>query len=77
MDLKKLLAKVFNHFAYRNILKDFEVMSKNSKLSPDDEVRKLCLLWFALGHLNSMDKESHFNRDFNGEDTSGENGQDH
>jgi hypothetical protein len=71
MDLKKLLAKVFNHFAYKNILKDFDIMSKHSRLKQEEEVKQLCLLWFALGHLNSMDRDSNFIKNFNGENTDG------
>lgn len=66
-DVKRLLDSVFNQYAHRNILLDFEFMAKHSKLKGDEEMMRLCLLWFALGHINTLDKDSNFIKNFNGE----------
>jgi hypothetical protein len=71
-DVDKLLAKVFNEHAALNIVKDFQIMSANSKLKTAPEMMKLCQLWFALGHINSMDNTSHFIRDYHGSNSNGE-----
>lgn len=71
-DVETLLARVFNEHAALNITKDFEVMSLNSKLKSSPETMNLCRLWFALGHINSMDNTSHFIKDFHGPGTNGE-----
>ena len=68
-DVSKLLAKVFNVYAHANILKDFHFMAKHSNLKQDEATMQLCLLWFALGHVNSLDKDSDFIKNFNGENT--------
>jgi hypothetical protein len=70
-DIQKLLDRVFNEFAHENIIKDFHFMAKYSKLKIDGEEMKLCLLWFALGHVNTLDRESNFIKNYNGEDTNG------
>lgn len=71
-DVEALLARVFNENAALNIVKDFEIMSVNSKLKTAPEMLRLCQLWFALGHVNSMDNTSHFIRDYHGPNTNGE-----
>ena len=71
-DVEKLLAKVFNEHAALNIVKDFQVLSESSKLKTEPQLLKLCQLWFALGHINSMDNTSHFIRDYHGPNTNGE-----
>lgn len=71
IDIKKLLSDVFNGYAYGNIVKDFKFMAQYSSLKDDPGIMKLCMLWFALGHINTMDKKSTFNTHYNGENTNG------
>lgn len=69
--IAKLITKIFGVYARDNMGKDFEIMAKRAGLESDQNITKLCFVWFMLGHVNAADRESHFNKHHYGEQPTG------
>lgn len=69
--INKLIAKIFGHYALKNLRADFDIMAERMKLNADTETANLLFVWFVMGHINSADKESKFNKHYYGDQTTG------
>ena len=69
--IRNIIAKVFGIYSMNNINQDFEEMAKTINQKGARETMELCKMWFILGHINTVNKESSFNKHYNGDQPTG------
>lgn len=59
----------FDEITRNNIIEDYKnlVTQIDSGAPYSDEINKLCFIWFTMGHVNSLDTNSTFSKNFNGD----------
>lgn len=58
----------FDELTKENIIEDYKtfMLALDLQAPYTDEINKLCFIWFTMGHVNSLDQNSVFNKNFNG-----------
>lgn len=61
----------FDETTKSNIIEDYKrfILALDQPVPYNDEMNKLCFIWFTMGHVNSLDKDSKFIKNFNGDES--------
>jgi hypothetical protein len=63
----------FDENTKSNLIEDFKryvsQLDNFQSYNDNKELLKMAFIWFSMGHANSMDKESAFNKNFTGDNS--------